>query len=159
MPRKRTFPARKQKPQRVRLLRGPDKRGDAQDRIGEAVTALAAAGWAGQPAVIMSPVDWGKISRTRGTSEGTYLLGSPVAPAPPVLWNTPVIQSASLPAGTAIVADLSQMALLDREQVTVQASREARFTSNQTILLGEGRLGLAVFSPGAVLKVALVATR
>jgi HK97 family phage major capsid protein len=131
---------------------------DPQDRIGEAVTALAAAGWAGQPAIIMNPVDWGSITRTRGTSEGTYLLGSPVAPAPPVLWNTPVIQSASVPAGTAIVADLSQMALLDRQQVTVQASREQKFTSNVTILLGEGRLGLAVFSPGAVLKVALVPT-
>ncbi|AGG88760.1 phage major capsid protein [Rhodanobacter denitrificans] len=131
---------------------------DAQDRIGEAVTALAAAGWAGQPAIIMNPVDWGNITRTRGTSEGTYLLGSPVAPAPPVLWNTPVIQSASVPAGTTVVADLSQMALLDRQQVTVQASREQKFTSNVTILLGEGRLGLAVFSPGAVLKVALVPT-
>jgi HK97 family phage major capsid protein len=131
---------------------------DPQDRVGEAVTALAAAGWAGQPAIIMNPVDWGNITRTRGVSEGTYLLGSPLAAAPTSLWNTPMIQSASVPAGTAIVADLSQMALLDRQQVTVQASREQRFTSNQTILLGEGRVGLAVFSPGAVLKVALVPT-
>lgn len=133
---------------------------DPQDRIGEAVTALGAVGWSGQPAIIMNPTDWGNIARTRGASEGTYLLGSPLAAVPTTLWNTPVIQSSSVPVGTAIVADLSQMALLDREAVTVQASRAngTDFTSNKTTLLGEGRMGLAVFSPGAVLSVDLSPT-
>jgi HK97 family phage major capsid protein len=87
-------------------------------------------------------------------------LGSPLAAVPTTLWNTPVIQSSSVPVGTAIVADLSQMALLDREAVTVQASRAngTDFTSNKTTLLGEGRMGLAVFSPGAVLSVDLSPT-
>jgi HK97 family phage major capsid protein len=130
---------------------------DPQDRVGEAVTALAAAGWV-PGLVVMNPVDWGAIQRTRGETEGAYLLGSPLAPAAPVLWNTPVVTSASMPAGTALVLDPSQVALLDREQVSVQASREAQFTSNVTILLAEGRLGLAVFSPSAVLSVALTPT-
>lgn len=132
---------------------------DPQDRIGEAVTALSAAGWS-PGLIVMNPTDYGAIQRTRGATEGAYLLGSPLAPAPPVLWNTPVVTSASMPAGSALVLDPSQTAILDREQVNVQASQAngTDFTSNKVTLLAEGRLGLAVFSPGAVLSVDLTPT-
>lgn len=132
---------------------------DPQDRVGQAVTALSAAGWS-PGLIVMNPTDWGNIQRTRGESEGAYLLGSPLAPAPPVLWNTAVVTSASMPAGSALVLDPTQTAILDRETVNVQASQAngTDFTSNLVTLLAEGRMGLAVFSPGAVLSVDLTPT-
>jgi HK97 family phage major capsid protein len=124
--------------------------------IGEAITELQANGW--NPAVvILNPTNWGTIQCARGTSNDGYLMGSPRDPAPPALWSVPVITSASLAVGTAIVLDVSQVALLDRQEIIVATSREdgSNFTTNMVTVLAEGRMGLAVFSPGAVLSVAL----
>lgn len=132
---------------------------DAQDRIGEAVTELLANGWV-PSVIVMNPVDWGAIQRARGATNDTYLLGSPRDPAPPSLWSVPVVLSASLLTGTALVLDASQTALLDRQQVVIATSREdgSNFTTNMVSILAELRAGLAVFSPGAVLSVSLVPT-
>ena len=129
----------------------------ASDRVGQAQTALQAAGW--NPSVIvMHPTDWFAIASERAeTGNGQYVLGSPRDPSGQNLWGLPVVTSPGITVGTALVMDTSQVALLDREQVTVMASREDRdnFVTNQTTLLAEGRFGLAVFAPGAVLSVAL----
>ena len=63
----------------------------------------------------------------------------------------------SLAAGTVLVLDVQQVSILAREEVTVMASREdgTNFTTNLVTMLAEMRAGLAVFSAGAVLKVAL----
>lgn len=131
----------------------------AADRIGEAMDALAAAGW--RPSlVILNPKDWGKIQRERAAGDGQYVLGSARDPAPPALWSVPVVTSASLAEGTALVLDDTQVALLDRAHVAVMASREdgSNFTTNMVTILAELRAGLAVFSPGAVLSVDLTPT-
>lgn len=131
----------------------------AADKIGEAITELQSNGW--HPSVIvLNPADWFAIQSARGTSNDGYLLGSPRNPAPPSLWGVPVITTASLAVGTALVLDASQCALLERQEVTVMASREdaSNFTTNMVTVLAELRAGLAVFSPGAVLSVALAAT-
>ncbi|MCQ2042700.1 phage major capsid protein, HK97 family [Stutzerimonas kunmingensis] len=129
----------------------------ASDRVGQAQTALQAAGW--NPSVIvMHPTDWFAIASERAeTGNGQYVLGSPRDPSGQNLWGLPVVTSPGITVGTALVMDTSQVALLDREQVTVMASREDRdnFVTNQTTILAEGRFGLAVFAPGAVLSVAL----
>jgi HK97 family phage major capsid protein len=128
---------------------------DAQDRIGEAVTALQAVGFV-PSVIILNPVDWGRILRARGTT-GDYLLGSPRDPAGPSLWSTSVVTSASLAAGTALVMDASQVCLLDRQSVVVQISIEDadNFQRNMVTVRAELRAGLAVFSPAAVLSLSL----
>ncbi|CJK78757.1 Predicted phage phi-C31 gp36 major capsid-like protein [Streptococcus pneumoniae] len=125
------------------------------DRVGEAVTLLGASGW-NASAIAMNHADWFAIASTKDTSAG-YIIGSPRDPSPLNLWGVPVVLSAALPIGTALVMDTAQLAILDRQQVTVMASREDRdnWTTNQVTLLAELRAGLAVFAPGAVLEVSL----
>lgn len=125
------------------------------DAIGEAKTALEAAGW--MPSlIVMNPVDWFDIASERAdTGNGQYVLGSPRDPSGPGLWGVPVVTTPGIASGTTLVLDASQVALLDRESVTVMASREdgANFTTNMVTLLAEMRAGLAVFSAGAVRKI------
>lgn len=131
----------------------------AADMIGQAITELQANGWT-PSVVVLNPADFFAITSAKNTGNGAYSMGSPRDPAPPSLWSVPVITSASLAAGTALVLDASQAALLDRQEVTVATSREdgSNFVSNTVTILAEGRLGLAVFSPGAVLSVDLTPT-
>lgn len=120
------------------------------DRIGEVLTALQAAGW--EPRlIVLHPSDWFGIASVRDTSGG-YVLGSPRDPAPAALWGVPVVLSASMPIGQALVLDTAQVAVLDRESVEVEASRHHgdNFTRNLVTLLAELRAGLAVFAPSAV---------
>jgi HK97 family phage major capsid protein len=125
------------------------------DAIGEAKTALEAAGWI-PSLIVMNPADWFSIASERADSgDGQYVLGSPRDPSGPSLWGVPVVTTPSLATGTTLVLDAGQVALLDRESVTVMASREdgTNFTTNMVTLLAEMRAGLAVFSAGAVLKI------
>lgn len=129
---------------------------DPQDRIGEAVTSLLGIGWIPR-AILLNPTDWGTILRKRGSTNDMYLLGSPRDPAPPSLWSVPVVLSASIPVGNGLVMDTAQTSLLDRQEVTLAASREegTNFTTNQITLLAELRAGLAVYSPSAVVSLPL----
>lgn len=131
----------------------------AADRIGEALDELDSNGWHAS-VIVLSPADWGAIQRERSTTNGQYVLGSARNPAPPSLWSVPVVTCPALAAGTALVLDASQLALLDRQEVVVASSREdgSNFTTNMVTTLAELRAGLAVFSPGAVLSVDLTPT-
>ena len=128
------------------------------DKIGEAKTAMESAGW--MPSVIlMNPNDWFSVASERADvgGNGQYVMGSPRDPASASLWSTQVVTTPSLAAGTALVLDAQQVSILAREDVTVMASREdgSNWTNNLVTILAELRAGLAVFAPGAVLKVAL----
>lgn len=131
---------------------------EAADRIGQAITELHANGW--HPSVVvLSPHDWFAIQTARNAND-SYLLGSPRDPAPPSLWGVPVITTPSLAAGMALVLDASQCAVLDRQEVMVASSMQDgdNFTRNMVTTRAECRIGLAVFSPGAVLSVNLTPT-
>lgn len=125
------------------------------DAIGQAVVGMNSNGWAAG-LIVMNPVDWFTISSERGT-DGQYVLGSPRDPSPPALWGVPVVTTPSLAVGSVLVVDPNQVAILDREQPSLMASRESgtNFTTNMVTLLAETRAGLAVFSAGAVLVVDL----
>ena len=127
------------------------------DRIGEAVTSLGAAGWVAS-AIVLNHVDWFSMTNIKD-ADGNYVIGSPRDPGPLELWNTRVVLSAGMPQGTALVLDTAQVALLDREQATVQVSQHDRdnFVTNMVTILAEARAGVAVFAAGAVLKLALAA--
>lgn len=129
--------------------------GSLADVVGAAITELGANGWV-PGLVVMNPRDWFAIASERADSgDGQYVIGSPRDPAPPSLWGVPVVTSPSIPAGEVLALDPSQTVILDRMSPTLMASRHdaANFTSNLVTILAEMRAGLAVFSPGAVLRV------
>ncbi|MGV8959353.1 MAG: phage major capsid protein [Stenotrophomonas sp.] len=127
----------------------------AADRIGQAGAALSAFGWV-PSVVILNPADWFKIASERG-AEG-YVAGGWNQPARPNLWGMDVVISSAQPAGTAIVADTSQMAILDRQNATVDIGYTGtQFTSNMLTVRAELRAALAIYSPSAVTKVSLTA--
>lgn len=122
----------------------------AADQIGQAMTDLESEGWSAT-FIVMNPDDWFVIASERGT-DGQYILGSPRDPAPPSLWNRPVILNPNMPRRAALVVDGGQVALLDRQQVTVEASRfdGSNFRKNMVTILAELRAGLAVYAPSAL---------
>lgn len=129
--------------------------GSLADVVGAAITELNANGWAAG-LVVMNPSNWYAIASERAESgDGQYILGSPRDPAPPSLWGVPVVTTPSIAEGTVLVLDPSQVAVLDRMSPTLMASRNDgnNFTSNLVTILAEMRVGLAVFSTGAVLRV------
>jgi len=64
-----------------------------------------------------------------------------------------------MPAGQALVMDTSVIALLDRQQVSVQLSRHDgdNFRRNLVTILAELRAGLALYAPSATRLVTLAA--
>ncbi len=123
------------------------------DQIGEAKAAMEADGWV-PSLIVMNPADWFEVASERATDE-QYVLGSPRDPAGPSLWGIPVLTTPAIASGTTLILDQSQVAVLNREGVTVMASREdgTNFTTNQTTILAEARYGLAVFATGALRKI------
>jgi len=125
--------------------------GEPADRISDAASQLIASGW-NPGVVVMHPTDWHKIRSERSATEGMYIAGTWAQPAQPSIWGLPVVLTPSIAVDKVLVLDPSQVALLDRESVSVEASRETgtNFTSNQITILGEMRAGLAIFAPRAV---------
>lgn len=121
------------------------------DLVNEMSAALIVAGW--QPGlVIVHPTDWATARAERADSSGVYMAGSWAQPAPPSIWSLPVVLSAAVPQGNAIVLDPSQVAILDRQQATVDVGYSGDgFTRNVVTIRAECRAGLAVFAPSAVL--------
>lgn len=131
--------------------------GKPADRIGAALTDLKADGW-NPNVIVMNPRDWFAIESERAEGgDGQYVIGTPRDPAPPSLWGTPVVVTNGMPQGEALILDTSVAALLDRQEVTVEASRHDgdNFRRNMVTILAELRAGLAVFAPTATRLVTL----
>ncbi|WP_259376988.1 phage major capsid protein [Pseudomonas juntendi] len=134
--------------------------GKPADRIGAALTDLKAEGW-NPNVIVMNPRDWFAIESERAEDgDGQYVIGTPRDPAPPSLWGTPVVVTNGMPQGEALILDTSVAALLDRQEVTVEASRHDgdNFRRNMVTILAELRAGLAVFAPTATRLVTLAGT-
>jgi len=131
--------------------------GKPADRIGAALTDLKAEGW-NPNVIVMNPRDWFAIESERAEGgDGQYVIGTPRDPAPPSLWGTPVVVTNGMPQGEALILDTTVAALLDRQEVTVEASRHDgdNFRRNLVTILAELRAGLAVFAPTATRLVTL----
>jgi HK97 family phage major capsid protein len=126
------------------------------DRIGEAAATLQALGWSPN-LVIMNPADWFKIAAAHATG-GEYVIPSGWnLPPRPNIWGLDTVLSAGAVAGSALVIDTAQVAYLDRQQTTIDVGYTGdQFKQNLLTLRCELRGALAVFSPSALLEVALV---
>lgn len=125
----------------------------AADRIGEAAAELEVDGWIATH-VLLHPRDWQRIRSERATGDDHYTATGWNMPAAPNLWGLPVITTSSLTEGTALVIDANQLAILDRMQTVVDLGRiNDDFARNVVAIRAEARIGLAIFSAGAVLSV------
>jgi HK97 family phage major capsid protein len=128
--------------------------GDSKiDALRRAITQLQDTDY--QPTgIVTHPFDWEAISLKKD-STGQYIAGSPVGTNRPQLWNLPVIATSAMTAGTFLVADFPQSALVfDREQDRLDVSTEDvdNFEKNMATIRAEARLGLALLRTGGLVK-------
>lgn len=109
-------------------------------------------------AYIMHPLDWAAIETQRATS-GVFDLGGPIDRAQRKVWGTQVVTSTGVPQGTALGLDLDAANVdTDRAGIRVEWDRSGGFKRNEVQARVEGRFGLTVTRPAAIVKVALTGT-
>ena len=122
----------------------------------------------------INPEDWEDFDLLQDNVSGLYVMGAPrtvpVDRAKRQLWGLPVALTLAVPAGTAVLADWnSAVELHEREQVRIDWSeifttpatveyvemQKTGFETNQVKFRCEGRFGLAVNRPTAIVEVSL----
>jgi HK97 family phage major capsid protein len=118
-------------------------------------------------AIVMHPTDWQTALLAKSTytasagvtgGSGEYFSGGPFDVTPLTMWGVPLIPSAAIAQGTALVGDFEiGVMLLIREGVNVLLSDSDQddFIKNRVTLLAELRAALPVFRPAAFASVAL----
>lgn len=108
---------------------------------------------------IFNPLDVATMLKAKASGSGERLDSEGAfAATANTIWDLPRVTSTAMPVGTALVGDFALGAtLFVREGVTVRASDSDQddFTKNRTTLLGEARVGLAVWNPTAFAEVHL----
>lgn len=129
------------------------------DACRRARTKVRVVGRATPSAYVMHPMDWEAIDLLRD-NEGRFYWGGPTRLGMPMLWGLPVVESESVPQGTAYVADWRMATLWDREQatITVSDSHADFFIKNLVAVLAEMRAAFGVVRPKAFVKVTLTPT-
>ena len=122
------------------------------DAVAKIEATMLAAGWRPN-LIVVHPNDWRDARRERADSgAGVYVAGSWRDPAPPSVWGIPLITNPAVTAGNILMMDTTQVAVLNRQDVTVELGRiNDQFTRNLVTIRAELRAGLAVFAPGAVM--------
>lgn len=101
--------------------------------------------------VVMSPTDWHHLELTKD-NENRYLIASPTARTPPMIWGQPVVESDGMSLGDFLVGAFRMAAtVFDREEAGILLSTEDQdnFVRNLVTILVEERLALAVTRPAA----------
>jgi HK97 family phage major capsid protein len=100
--------------------------------------------------LMLHPMDWAAMQLLKST-QGEYLFGNPFAPVAPRVWNLGIVQTNSIPQGYFLCGDGSEAMIWDRQQVSVEVSREDadNFRRNMVTILVEERLTTALYAAGA----------
>jgi HK97 family phage major capsid protein len=118
-------------------------------------------------AVVLHPTDWqtALIAKSTYTAQagvtggsGEYFSGGPFAVTPQQIWGIPLIPSAAIAQGTALVADFTlgaQAFIREGVNVLISDSDQDDFIKNRVTILAEMRAALAVFRPAAFCVAAL----
>lgn len=105
-------------------------------------------------AVILNPLDWGAIERTKvGTSDDRYVVGDPRSALGPFLWGIPVVVTPSMTQGKLLIAAFDIAFQLWNRQETVVEMFEQDDTNVQKNLItirAEKRCALAGYRPASV---------
>jgi len=128
--------------------------------VRKAITKARTVGRVVPNAVLLNPLDVEKVDLARESgSTGKFLGAGPFTMGPRTLWSLPIVETEAMPAGTAIVGDLSKAVLWDREDasVTFSDSHADFFIRNLVAALGEERVAFGVTRPTALVKTATAA--
>ena len=100
--------------------------------------------------LMLHPMDWATMQLLK-SAQGEYLFGNPFSPVPPRVWNLGIVETNSIPQGNFLVGDGTQAMIWDRQQVSVEVSREDsdNFRRNMVTILVEERLTTSVYAAGA----------
>jgi HK97 family phage major capsid protein len=124
----------------------------------KARTKVRITGRANPTAYLMNPLDWEAIDLLQD-NEGRYYYGGPTVLGSPRVWGLPVVENEGMPAGRALVGDMRQVVLWDREQASIQVtdSHADFFIRNMVAILAEIRAALGILRPAAIVDVDLTA--
>jgi HK97 family phage major capsid protein len=100
--------------------------------------------------LMLNPQDWASMQLLK-SQQGEYLFGSPFAPVAPRLWDLDIVSTQSIPLGQFLVGDGMEAMIWDRQQVSVEVSREDsdNFRRNMVTILVEERLTTSVYAQAA----------
>lgn len=121
-----------------------------------AITALETAGYEAST-IVLNPVDWAAIESARSTS-GSFDLGGPIDRAARKVWGVPVVTANALAAGTGVIFDNSSLAVdIGPGGIETRWSDQSGdlFDKNQLKARVEGRFGLDMYQPEAIVKATL----
>ncbi|MFH0244435.1 phage major capsid protein [Streptomyces sp. HK10] len=138
----------------------------------KAVTKLERYGYLGGAGWLMTPEDWEAVELLQD-NEAVFYYGGPqsvISPGNRRLWGVPVVVSDAATAGTAHLADFSQMRLQVRQDGVLDWSENvyrpdalgagvgaSDFERNMVTFRFEGRFGLEILRPSAIVEVDLTA--
>jgi HK97 family phage major capsid protein len=119
-------------------------------------TKVRTVGRANPTAYLMNPLDWESLDLTTD-AEGRYYYGGPMVLGTPRLWGLPVVENEGMTVGRALVGDLRQVVLWDREQASIQVtdSHSDFFIRNMVAILAEIRAALGILRPAAIVDIDL----
>lgn len=105
-------------------------------------------------AILLNPAEMEAVELMRDNN-GNFYGGGPYGGVQPSLWGVRLVESETIPAGTALVGDFTKAVLWDREQatVTISDSHADFFTRNLVAILAEERVAFAVTRPAAFVTV------
>lgn len=104
--------------------------------------------------IVINPIDWTRIELVKD-GQNRYIIGQPQGVAPKTLWGLPVVDTPAMDEDAFLVGAFTPAAqIFDRETLNVAVSTEDRdnFVKNLVTVRAEGRLGLAVYRPEALIK-------
>lgn len=122
----------------------------------KARTLLRLQGYVTPSGYLFHPADLEELDLLQD-NEARYFFGGPTSMGQRRLWGVPVVESESVPAGTAILADWRYAVLWDREQGAIQISDSHAdfFVRNLVAIRAELRAAFGVLMPKAFVKIAL----
>lgn len=99
---------------------------------------------------VLNPIDWAAIETLKDANDN-YVIGDPQNGAAPTLWRLPVVATQAMTVDKFLTgAFASQAQIFDREETRVEVGYENDdFTNGLVTLLGDERLGLAIYRPEA----------
>lgn len=123
---------------------------NAIDSINRAKAQVLAADYA-PTAIVLNPVDWGIIERTK--VDNNYVFGAPNSAVGPVLWGLPVVVTNTMTQGKFMVGAMDiAYQVWNRAGTVVEMSEadDTNFQKNLVTVRAEARLALAVYRAASV---------
>ena len=131
---------------------------NALTTVRKAITTLEASGYT-PGVIVLHATDWEAIELLTATSGATDVRGVPVDPVTRRLWGVPVVLNQGLGDDVGLVIGDGAVTLDHDGKVEVKWSDAVSddFSKNQVRCRVEGRFGVSVNQPGAVVQVATAA--